>query len=86
MRKPQNYKLITVAVLGLVSQTLLAFSLQQNNILFNVSGVHGFVCFTVILLLIMFNLIFRHWYSYYNQRNGDPNISSHTRDEGRLGL
>ena len=41
MRKPQNYKLITVAVLGLVSQALLAFSLQQNNILFNVSGVHG---------------------------------------------
>ena len=33
MRKPQNHKLITFAVFGLVSQALLAFSLQQNNIL-----------------------------------------------------
>ena len=42
MRKPQNYKLITVAVLGLVSQALLAFSLQQNNILLM------FLVFTVL--------------------------------------
>ena len=33
MRKPPNDKLITVAVFGIVSQALLAFSLQQNNIL-----------------------------------------------------
>ena len=33
MRKPQNHKLITIAVFGLVFQVLLAFSLQQNNIL-----------------------------------------------------
>ena len=45
--KPQNHKLITVAVCGLVNSHLIGLFLETQWHSINVSGVHAFVSFTV---------------------------------------
>ena len=45
--KPQNYKLITVAVCSLVFSHLLGFFFVTQYNYINICGVHGFLSFTV---------------------------------------
>ena len=46
--KSQNHKLVTVAVCGIVFSRLIGLFLATQQHSINISGVHGFVSFTVI--------------------------------------